>query len=330
MLFQHKRSILIALTSLVISGTSIGGAVNAEPLTVDAKQYRYPPPDALEQPKKQVTPVRPPNPAVQPRVAPGYPMPYQAQGPINRPPVAPYGAPGPYAPVQNAPMPYGAPMNRPPVAPAPAPMAGPRPMGPAPVPMAGPRPMGPAPVPMTGPRPMGPVAPAPGAAPGTTAPQPMGQAPVTAGPRPMGPGPGVPPPYGNPYNRGPYGGGPYGGGPFGGSPFGGNNFFDNFGFGPFNRNTAPWETWPFGSRDSFWSRKDFPFDNQSPTDWFDPNDPKEGLAIMWEDLISAPDDLGTMPGGWHVPSISTPNPVDLEDQMEEASKEVPDLIRIYQ
>ena len=279
MLFQHKPAFLIALASLVISGTSIGGTVNSQPLSSETQEYRYPPADALAAPKPKTMPaptIRQPGYAGPQRMAPRYPQPYPAQRPIN-PGITPYGAPRP------APMPYGAPMNRPPVAP---PVAGPGPARPA----AGPQPTGP----------------------------------IAAGPRPMGPGPGVPPPYGNPYNRGPYGGGPYGGG-----PFGGNNFFDNFGFGPFNRNTAPWETWPFGSRDSFWSRKEFPFDNQNPSDWFNPGDPKEGLAIMWEDLISAPDDLGTMPGGWHVPSISVPNPVDLEDQMEEASKEVPDLIRIY-
>ncbi len=140
-------------------------------------------------------------------------------------------------------------------------------------------------------------------------------------------------PYGNPYNRAPYGN-PYNQAPYGnpynrGSNGGNNGLFDRFGMGPFNGNSAPWETWPFGARDSFWSRKELPFDEQNPTDWFKPGDPKEGMAIMWDDLIAAPDDLGTMPGGWHVPSISVPNPVDLEDQFEKASKEVPDLIRVY-
>jgi hypothetical protein len=36
---------------------------------------------------------------------------------------------------------------------------------------------------------------------------------------------------------------------------------------------------------------------------------------MWEDLISSGDDLGIMLGGWTVPSVSVPNPVDLEDQL---------------
>ncbi len=145
---------------------------------------------------------------------------------------------------------------------------------------------------------------------------------------PYGPGP---QPYGNPYAQGPYGN-PYNQGPYG-NPYnrGPNNSgpFKNFGGGPFNSNSAPWETWPFGGRDSFWSRKELPFKNQNPTDWFKPGDPKEGMAVMWDDLIAAPDDLGTMPGGWHVPAVSVPNPVDLEDQLEKASKEVPDLIRVY-
>jgi len=260
MLLHPKKSIIIAFSSLVIAGTTLGGVVNAQ-------EYRYPPADVLEQPAQQIAPAaitRQPA-----RVTQGYPIPYPAQNlpQQRRFNPAPYGAP------RNAPMPYGQ-----------------SPYGQAPY--------GPAPI---------------------------------AGARPMGPGPGVPPPYyGNPYNRGPYNSGPFNRGPSGGGPFGGGGPFKNMGFGPFsNNNSAPWETWPFGGRDSFWSRKDMPFDQQNPTDWFQPGDPKEGLAIMWDDLISAPDDLGTMPGGWYVPSVSVPNPVDLEDQMEKASKEIPDLIRVY-
>ena len=138
------------------------------------------------------------------------------------------------------------------------------------------------------------------------------------------------PVYGNPYrpyNRvpnNPY----YGYNPYNRRPSN-NNPFNNFGGGPFTGNNAPWEEWPFGAPDSFWNRKELPFKAQNPVDWFQPADPKEGMAVMWDDLIAAPDDLGTMPGGWTVPSISVPNPVDLEDQLEQASKEIPDLIRIY-
>ena len=157
--------------------------------------------------------------------------------------------------------------------------------------------------------------------------------------RPYNSGPYNSGPYNSaPYNSGSYNPGPYGQRPYGQRPYNnnnsgpfGNNPMDNFGFGPFSKNSneAPWETWPFGGRDSLWNRREIPFKDQNPTDWFQPGDPKEGMAIMWDDLISAPDELGEMPGGWQVPSISTPNPVDLEDQLEKASKEIPDLIRIY-
>jgi len=121
------------------------------------------------------------------------------------------------------------------------------------------------------------------------------------------------PPYNNSYNHRSSNKGP----------------FDQFGGGPFNSNNPPWEEWPFGAPDSFWNRKENPFKEQNPTDWFQPEDPKEGMAVMWDDLIAAPDDLGTMPGGWTVPSVRVPNPVDLEDQLERASKEIPDLIEVY-
>ena len=321
MLFQNKKSLVITFTTLAIAGSfSIGGVVNAQ-------EYRYPPSEIAQQAQPAVnnTPRAPVTAPPVRRTAPAYPvnrpMPYPAQRnfapgmmppPYGAPRNAPYGGPrGPYA-GGPAPMPGARPMG--PGGPAPMPGARPmRPGGPAPMTGAGPmRPGGPAP--MTGAGPMGPGGPAP--MPGARPMGPGGPAPM-AGARPMGPG--GPAPYGSPYNRGSQNSG----------PFSGNNPMDNFGFGPFNRDTAPWETWPFGGRDSLWNRKELPFKNQSPADWVNPGDPKEGLAIMWEDLISAPDELGEMPGGWYVPSISVPNPVDLEDQMEKASKEVPDLIRVY-
>lgn len=259
-----------------------------------AQEYRYPPQNVQHQPQSPaaVQTARPAQPRQPVRVAPtGYPRPYAAPYPGQR-----NFAPGP--------SPYGqAPYGRP--------YAGPTPYGQAPYsrPYAGPAPYGQAPYSRS-----------------NAGSSPYGQAPYSrqnAGPSPYGQAP-----YGRPYNRGSNNSGPFNSGPFSGSPFG-NNPMDNFGFGPFNRDTAPWETWPFGGRDSLWNRKELPFKNRNPGDWLDPADPKEGLAIMWEDLISAPDDLGEMPGGWYVPSISTPNPVDLEDQLEKASKEIPDLIRIY-
>ena len=279
MLSQNKTKIMI--TTLVISATTLGGvfsakqiasakqvvndqqqAINAQQVIIrdeqdpfNNKQYKFPPPNALQQ--FQQRPVRP---------APGYPGSYPAQRQVNPNARPNYSAPG-YA---QRPMPMRA----------------------------------------------GPGAP-PYGMPNQYNRNPYYQNPYNHGSNNHGSnnhGPYGQRSYGNPYNRGSYGSG----GPF-----------DKFGMGPFNGDTAPWETWPFGAPDSIWSRKELPFKDQNPTDWFQPDDPKEGMAIMWDDLISAPDDLGTMPGGWRVPSVSVPNPVDLEDQLERASKEVPDLIRVY-
>lgn len=307
MLSQKKKTILI--TALVISGTTLGGAVSAQQNVINApqnaissqqnviihdqqktssaqetvviteentfanknKHYRFPSDNAVPQIQQ-----RPASAAMPPASRQNYPMPYPAQRQRN-PNVPPsYAAQRPYAPnamrPQGRPTPYGNPYNRPYNQGA------------------------------------------------SNQPSPF-QTPYNQRPN------------NNPYQQGPYNGNPYNQGPYNGSPYGrgpsNNGMFRDFGMGPFNGDSAPWETWPFGARDSFWSRKEMPFKDQNPSDWFQPGDPKEGMAVMWDDIISAPDDLGTMPGGWHVPSVSVPNPVDLEDQFEKASKEIPDVIRVY-
>jgi hypothetical protein len=308
MLSQNLKIIKVTLTSVVIAVTALGGVVNAQQSGVNAQQnvvnaqnsfnnhkYKFPPANALQEIQLQsptaVSQVTKPVSNTQPvRTAQAYPMPYPGQRQAPR--AAPMRS-GPGTPMRSGP---GTPMRS----------------GPGTPMRSGPG------APMRS----GPGAPPPYGMPYNNRPaygNPYSNAPYNRGP------------YNNPYNRGPYNN-PYNrgsnSGPFGNSPFG-NNPFSNFGGGPFNGDSAPWETWPFGSRDSFWSRKEFPFKNQNPTDWFQPGDPKEGAAIMWDDMISSPDDLGTMPGGWNIPSISVPNPVDLEDQLEKASKEIPDLIRVY-
>ncbi|MCW8933051.1 MAG: hypothetical protein OQL19_22770 [Gammaproteobacteria bacterium] len=306
MLSQNTKSIKITIASLVITGSTLGGAVsaqsainaqnivsadqtviiteetNSKPVattittdntetqenTFNNKKYNFPPANAVPQyPQNQ--PVN----TQAGRQSQNYPMPYPSQRQMN-PNARPY---------------YGAQQR---------------------------------PMPMNS----GPGVPTPYGMPGNYNPS-LHQTPYNQGP--YGQNPYNRGPYGNPYNANPYNRGPYGS-PY---PYGrgssNNGPFDRFGMGPFNGDSAPWETWPFGARDSFWSRKEMPFKDQNPSDWFQPGDPKEGAAIMWDDLISAPDDLGTMPGGWHVPSVSVPNPVDLEDQFEKASKEIPDIIRVY-
>ncbi|MCU7938681.1 MAG: hypothetical protein KZQ64_16185 [gamma proteobacterium symbiont of Bathyaustriella thionipta] len=303
MLSQNHKSIIVTLTSVVIGITTLGGVVNAQQGVVNAQQNVVNAPQTVvnTQPNNfnmQDYQFPPANAVPQIKTQSASAVSQMAKPVTNK---------QPRRLAQAYPMPYPA-QARP--APRPAPYGAPRPPAYGSAPYGGP-----------GARPM----PAP-------FPAPMRSGPGTPPPYGM-PYNNRPPAYGNPYSNGPYNRGPYNpynrgpynnnNGPFGNSPF------KNFGGGPFNSNSAPWETWPFGARDSFWSRKEFPFNEQNPTDWFQPGDPKEGMAVMWDDLIAAPDDLGTMPGGWNVPSISVPNPVDLEDQLEEASKEIPDLIRIY-
>lgn len=84
--------------------------------------------------------------------------------------------------------------------------------------------------------------------------------------------------------------------------------------GPWNNGwgTAPWkkERWD----DKPWG---------TPRKWFNFNDPKEGMAEMWEDGIKAPNKMGSMPGGWTAPSISVPNPVDVTDTFGKKWRDLP-------
>ena len=159
-------------------------------------------------------------------------------------------------------------------------------------------------------------------------------------------------PYGNPYqnyngynrnyNNGPFNNsffknGPFGNNSFRNGPFGRNNnmpFSGNSSFGerfwpgrgsyyddilpangPWNRSwgRAPWNR----DYDNLWGR------NGGPSKWFDPADPKEGMAEAWEDMMITPNRLGTMPGGWKAPSISIPNPIDVGDEFKEVAKDMP-------
>lgn len=85
--------------------------------------------------------------------------------------------------------------------------------------------------------------------------------------------------------------------------------------GPWDRNwgRAPWNR----DYDDLWG------DEGGPSAWFDPSDPKEGLAWMWEDMLYTPNALGTMPGGWEAPTISVPNPVDVGDEFKDAAGDMP-------
>lgn len=85
--------------------------------------------------------------------------------------------------------------------------------------------------------------------------------------------------------------------------------------GPWDRSwgRAPWNR----NYDNLWGR------NGGPKKWFDPNDPEEGIANAWEDMMITPNRLGTMPGGWKAPSISVPNPIDVQQEFRDAARDMP-------
>lgn len=100
----------------------------------------------------------------------------------------------------------------------------------------------------------------------------------------------------------------------------------------------PWGNWGnpgsfFGGRPNWNNRQGgfgpFP---RGPRAWFN-GDPEEGMAAMYDDMLEAPSEMGDMPGGWAFPSISTPNPVDVADEVGKASKEfsreAPDMFRSW-
>lgn len=66
-----------------------------------------------------------------------------------------------------------------------------------------------------------------------------------------------------------------------------------------------------------------------PDKWFDFDDPKEGMAYMWEDALYTPHALGTMPGGWDAPTVVVPNPIDVGDEFKDASGDFPGEIKDF-
>lgn len=142
---------------------------------------------------------------------------------------------------------------------------------------------------------------------------------------------GYPQAYGNPYGAPAYGA-PYAGNPyryaprnrnsrFGGMPWRGNR--KGFGNGmPFESNFTPWSR-------RFWD--EIGDGGQNPfrdmEDWIDPSEPREGAAEFWDDMLNAPHEMGNMPGGWTAPSVSVPNPVDVQREFENTAKDMPDEMR---
>ncbi len=85
-------------------------------------------------------------------------------------------------------------------------------------------------------------------------------------------------------------------------------------------NFVPWssDVWNWKNRNRNFGNFG-PFE-EGPQKWFT-SDPQSGLETMWDDMINAPHNMGTMPGNWQAPSVSLPNPVDLGDQVGKAGRD---------
>ena len=69
-----------------------------------------------------------------------------------------------------------------------------------------------------------------------------------------------------------------------------------------------------------------PWGNDVPFKWFDPTDPEESIAEIWEDALNTPNKMGRLPPGFTAPYISVPNPVDVENEFERNARNAPDEI----
>lgn len=95
----------------------------------------------------------------------------------------------------------------------------------------------------------------------------------------------------------------------------------------------PWDHFPGGGMPDF-----NPF-SQGPTKGLPSkmfNTPMKDWAVeefgdVWEDALNAPHDMGRLPGNFQAPSVSIPNPIDLGDQVGDASatasEEAPEVIQ---
>ena len=128
---------------------------------------------------------------------------------------------------------------------------------------------------------------------------------------PWGPG-AYPPPPG--YHSAP----PAYGAPYGGPPPG---YYGN----PYRG------AYPPPPRRNRWSRNFFGFPGGRNNDYYDDGpwdmrtftDPER----FWDDMLATPDYMPTMPGGWNVPSVSVPNPVEVGREIADQSPEMFDAAR---
>lgn len=111
----------------------------------------------------------------------------------------------------------------------------------------------------------------------------------------------LPPPPTGPYRSAPYSG-----------PTSEPSAFNTPGYKPYRRNNNRW------NNDKFWGRS-------GPGTWMNPN--KRNLERGWDDMINSPSRMGEMPGGWTAPEVTTPNPVDVGDQMQDNVKDLPEQMK---
>ena len=129
-------------------------------------------------------------------------------------------------------------------------------------------------------------------------------------------------PYGAPpgYNQGPYGTPPgYNQGPYGPPPgyYAGNRYRG----GPPPRGYRNNRRRNFFGFPGDWNDRD----GDGPWDMRTFTDPER----FWDDMLETPDHLPTMPGGWNVPTVSVPNPVEVGREIGEQTPEMLDAAREY-
>lgn len=91
--------------------------------------------------------------------------------------------------------------------------------------------------------------------------------------------------------------------------------YNHPGYGPDDHNNA-WNNTP--PDDPFWG-------NSEPNPWANPNQGNTGQR--WNNMTNGPAGMGDMSGGWRAPHFSTPNPVDMGDQLQDNVGNLPGQLR---
>ena len=52
--------------------------------------------------------------------------------------------------------------------------------------------------------------------------------------------------------------------------------------------------------------------------------PEESMSGFWDDTMDAPTSMGRMPGGWNVPSVTLPNPIDSAEDFGKGMQNIPE------